>query len=415
MVEQEVTQVSPKSPGGETTPKHVPSPENGSVAANHQTAFREMLKHPSAKPVVAGIKEFIQAFPPGLSRNDAARNVHRFLSQTQEWMLSEIVVFAADADEEGRANAAEGLEKFVICQLCRKHGKDFGLDPSDKEEDTNLHRQMSGLSWVTFSHLGAPPVDPALLGIAIQQIQSIDNWKAPKDKLVCILNACRVIHDVLKRTRDEGGRPLAADDFLPLLIYTVIHANPPNLHSDIEFVAAFRHPSRLVAEDAYFLTALSSAIQFAKEAGPKSLEVTAEEFQEKFILAQSEALERESQQKAAASENDQAIADSSCIDEGSLSTEPTTVAMKIQTLTPAQHAQLISRVRALPLRFKSVQSARQLKIKDVAVLLEEYREMASILHDLEQPEPPVEQRSATKKVATQKASILRPVVSYGMM
>jgi hypothetical protein len=367
----------------------VPSPENGSTAGNHQTAFREMLKHSSAQPVVTQIKQFIQQFPPGLSRNDAARNVHRFLSSTQEWMLSDVVVFAADADEEGRTNAAEGLEKFVICQLCRKHGRDFGLDPSDKEEDDNLHRQMSGLSWVTFEHLGAPPVDPALLGLAIQQLQSVENWKAPKDKLVCILNACRVIHDVLKRTRDEGGRPLAADDFLPLLIYCVIHANPPTLHSDIEFVAAFRHPSRLVAEDAYFLTALSSAVAFAKEAGPKSLEVTPEEFQEKFILAQSEALERESQRKAAEKEKEAAAVDG---DEGGIGTEvassPTTVAMKIQTLSPAQHAQLISRVRALPLRFKSVESARQLKIKDVAVLLEEYREMASILHDLDQPEPP---------------------------
>jgi|Transcript_25295 hypothetical protein len=406
MVEHEVAQASPNavlSNGSVTTsvdapPKHVPSPENGSVAANHQTAFREMLKHPSAQPVVTEIKKFIQQFPAGLSRNDASRNVHRFLSSTQEWMLSEVVVFAADADEEGRTNAAEGLEKFVICQLCRKHGRDFGVDLSDKEEDTNLHRQMAGLSWVTFSHLGAPPVDPALLGLAIQQLQSIENWKAPKDKLVCILNACRVIHDVLKRTRDEGGRPLAADDFLPLLIYVVIHANPPTLHSDIEFVATFRHPSRLVAEDAYFLTALQSAVAFAKEAGPKSLDVTAEEFQERFILAQSEALERESQKKEVVA-------------------SPTTVAMKIQTLSPAQHAQLTSRVRALPLRFKSTLSARQLKIKDVAVLLDEYREMASILHDLDQPpEPLADQRNAaTEKVAAPKASILRPVVSYGMM
>jgi hypothetical protein len=301
-------------------------------------------------------------------------------------MLSEVVVFAADADEEGRTNAAEGLEKFVICQLVKK-SQTFGLDPGDAEEDASLHNVLAGLSWVSFENLGIPPVDPSLLELAIRQLRSIETWKAPKDKLVVILNSCRVINDVLKRTRAEGGRPLAADDFLPLLIYTVIQANPPRLHFNTEFVAAFRHPTRLVAEDAYFLTALQSAVAFAREAGPKQLDVTPEEFERKFDQAQREAMHRERETLIA----EEAVAASAAMTLDDISHDvamaPTTVAEKASSLSSAQHAQLSSRLKALSLRFEAVQSVRELRVKDVTVLLEEYREMVRILRDLDQPSP----------------------------
>merc|ERR1711933_124502 len=102
------------------------------------------------------------------------------------------------------------------------------------------------------------------------------------------LNACNVINDVLKRTMAECGvvaRPLSADDFLPLLIFAVIMANPPRLHSNVEFVATFRHPSRLVAEDAYYLTTLQSAVAFVRDAGPKTLDISLEEFDHLYALS----------------------------------------------------------------------------------------------------------------------------------
>eukprot|EP00913_Durusdinium_trenchii_P011365 g10676.t1 len=200
----------------------------------------------------------------------------------QEWMLSKVVVFAAEADEAEQVSASEGLEKFLMMRL---HGKIFGLEKTDPEEDWNLSdellkRRIDSLSWVGFHNLGVPSVDVSLLDLAVSQLQSMDKFKAPRDKMICILNACRVINDVLKRAIVEsgGGRPLAADDFLPLLIYCVILANPPRLHSNIEFVAAFRHPSRLVAEDVG--STLQSAVAFVRDAGPKVLDVSEEEFKE---------------------------------------------------------------------------------------------------------------------------------------
>ncbi len=47
-----------------------------------------------------------------------------------------------------------------------------------------------------------------------------------------------------------------ADDFLPVLIYVVIHANPPQLASNLEYVQRFRMHSRMASESAYFFTQL---------------------------------------------------------------------------------------------------------------------------------------------------------------
>lgn len=51
-----------------------------------------------------------------------------------------------------------------------------------------------------------------------------------------------------------------ADDFLPVLIYVVIHANPPQLASNLEYIQRFRMGSRMVSESAYFFTQLVSAL-----------------------------------------------------------------------------------------------------------------------------------------------------------
>ncbi len=51
-----------------------------------------------------------------------------------------------------------------------------------------------------------------------------------------------------------------ADDFLPVLIYVVIHASPPQLASNLEYIQRFRMNSRMASESAYFFTQLVTAL-----------------------------------------------------------------------------------------------------------------------------------------------------------
>lgn len=356
--------------------------------------FREMLRHPSAQPVIAQIREFVVRFPEGLPGDDAARRVHRFLASTQEWMLSQCVVFAAVADEEGRTKAAEALEKFLISRL---HSKLFCVSPSDTDEDTQLQRRTAGLQWVDFRHLGVPSVDPALFSLAIGSLQQIDNYKAPKDKLICVINASHVINDVLKLTRAEGSRPYSADDFLPLLIYSVIQANPPRLHSNVEFVATFRHPSRLVGEDAYFLTALQSAAAFVREAGPTMFDGVSPESFNALCDAALEAWDRQEAATSTAAAVATAVVDSELVpgmavgcngrSGGPMKPKAMTVAEKARQLSPAAREQLIAQLAVLPLSFESVQSSQQLRLRDLDILLEEYGMMARVLRTIDDEDP----------------------------
>mmetsp|Transcript_139851 Transcript_139851/g.268221 ORF Transcript_139851/g.268221 Transcript_139851/m.268221 type:complete len:371 (-) Transcript_139851:71-1183(-) len=249
---------------------------------NGYASFCKMLNHPSAHALNKKLAGFVDQFPSGLKNEEAAQRVHQFLASTQEWMLSESAIFV-DVDEQGTNNVAEGLEKFVVSKL---YPKVFAAELEDSVEDQQLHTHICALSWIAFKHLSIPPVKLKFLSLAITELQRMDNFKAPRDKLVCVLNACRVINEVLRKTITEAAdpsvagtlRPLSADDFLPLLIFTLIRGNPPRLHSNVEFISTFRHPSRLVAEDAYFLTALQSAVQFVKDIGHEQLDVTCEEF-----------------------------------------------------------------------------------------------------------------------------------------
>eukprot|EP00894_Picocystis_sp_ML_P002144 jgi/Pico_ML_1/52661/g3336.t2 len=65
--------------------------------------------------------------------------------------------------------------------------------------------------------------------------------------------------------------PPGADDFFPLLVYTIIRANPPRLESNLQFVSRFRKADRLVSETAYFFTHFVSATSFLETLDATSL------------------------------------------------------------------------------------------------------------------------------------------------
>ncbi len=65
-----------------------------------------------------------------------------------------------------------------------------------------------------------------------------------------------------------------ADDFLPLLIFTVIHANPPNLASNLEYIQRFRYQSRMISESAYFYTQLVGSLLLRSMGGNEGAPLT---------------------------------------------------------------------------------------------------------------------------------------------
>ncbi|KAK1642382.1 hypothetical protein QYE76_060187 [Lolium multiflorum] len=116
--------------------------------------------------------------------------------------------------------------------------------------------------------------------LAVKELQKINSFKSPRDKLLCVMSCCQVINNLLLNVSMSNDRtPSGADEFLPILIYITIKANPPHLHSNLKFVQIFRRETKLVSEVEYYLTNLISAKMFIVNVDGRSLSMEENEFQ----------------------------------------------------------------------------------------------------------------------------------------
>lgn len=94
----------------------------------------------------------------------------------------------------------------------------------------------------------------------------LDAKRAPEDKLACIVACSKAVFSVLELSSQDTGAPAGADDFLPVLIYVVLKANPPLLNSNLQFISHFCNPTRLQSGEAgYYYTNLFGAAAFIEK------------------------------------------------------------------------------------------------------------------------------------------------------
>ncbi|GAA6056714.1 hypothetical protein JCM3770_006481 [Rhodotorula araucariae] len=121
------------------------------------------------------------------------------------------------------------------------------------------------------------------LDFAQRELCKMNQYKAPRDKLICVLNCCKVIFGLIRHVAsgEEG-----ADAFIPFLIYVVIKANPQHLVSNLQYIQRFRNPEKLSGEGGYYLSSLNAAISFIESLDSSSLSnITQDEFEVKVAAA----------------------------------------------------------------------------------------------------------------------------------
>ncbi|KAK1263259.1 Vacuolar protein sorting-associated protein 9A [Acorus gramineus] len=240
--------------------------------------FLERMRHPSAADFVKSIKSFIVSFSnrvPDPKRDSTS--VQEFLS-SMEGAFRAHSLFTGCTEEE-LESAGEGLEKYVMTKLFNRA---FASLPEEVKRDEELSEKMSLLQ--QFIRPESLDIKPTFQNetswlLAQKELQKINMYKAPRDKIICILNCCKVINNLLLNASvASNDNPPGADEFLPVLIYVTIKANPPQLHSNLFYIQRYRGQSRLVSEAAYFFTNLLSAESFIWNIDAKSLSMDEEEF-----------------------------------------------------------------------------------------------------------------------------------------
>mmetsp|Transcript_4943 Transcript_4943/g.31629 ORF Transcript_4943/g.31629 Transcript_4943/m.31629 type:complete len:560 (+) Transcript_4943:2479-4158(+) len=230
--------------------------------------FLDKMAHPNAVDLVRSIKSFLQWYNRNQPPVDlGSQKVQQFLQQ-MEASVRKHPLWREGKPEDVEA-AMEGLEKYVMIKL---YDLCFGVSADDKERDALLSAKIGALDFVKPSNLEIPPRhwDESSWVLAQKELQNVNQYKAPGDKLICVMNCCRVISNVLASSSSDQSPP-GADEFFPLLVYTIIRANPPRLESNLQFVSRFRKADRLVSETAYFFTHFVSATSFLETLDATSL------------------------------------------------------------------------------------------------------------------------------------------------
>ncbi|KAJ7281391.1 hypothetical protein C8J57DRAFT_74492 [Mycena rebaudengoi] len=247
--------------------------------------FLDQMKSRNAEVVAKYLKSFLSNFAKRtFTVSDQIKIINDFLNFIVKPMReSDIWKNASDAEFD---NALEGMEKLVMNQLYQ-----FTFTPQvvhavpkrqitadDLERDRVLTQRIALFGWIKEAHLDIPVGEgsPGFLMFAQQELLKVNHYKAPRDKLICILNCCKVIFGLIRHLRKEEG----ADSFVPILIYVVLKANPEHLLSNVEFINRFRNPAKLQSEAGYYLSSLMGAVSFIETMDHTSLSnISQEEFE----------------------------------------------------------------------------------------------------------------------------------------
>lgn len=246
--------------------------------------FLDRMRNPASLDLVRSIKSFIVSFSfsTANAENDGKR-LQDFLL-TMEASIRDHPLWDG-ASEEEIDSAIEGLEKYVMTKL---FARTFASSHEDAKIDQEISEKIHLLQhFLKPEHLDIPEVfhNEASWLLAEKELQKINAFKAPREKLLCILSCCRVINNLLLNASMSENRVPGADDFLPVLIFVTIKANPPQLHSNLKFIQLFRRQEKLVSEAAYYFTNLVSAKTFICDLDAKSLSIDETEFEENMKRA----------------------------------------------------------------------------------------------------------------------------------
>uniref|UniRef100_A0A8C9TL96 GTPase-activating protein and VPS9 domain-containing protein 1-like n=1 Tax=Scleropages formosus TaxID=113540 RepID=A0A8C9TL96_SCLFO len=206
--------------------------------------------------------EFTRAFQAFTAADEKTAAMEEFLRQLYGAMAHDpIWQFAS---EEQLQDAQMAIERTVMNRIFKLAF--YPNQDGDILRDQLLQEHIERLSRVvTANHrsLQIPEVylKEAPWPSAQAEIRTMSMYKTPRGKVQCVLRMCSCIMNLLSLA-NEASVP-GADDFLPVLVFVLIKANPPCLLSTIQYINNF-YGSRLSGEESYWWMQFTAAVEFIK-------------------------------------------------------------------------------------------------------------------------------------------------------
>uniref|UniRef100_A0A3P8WPC9 GTPase-activating protein and VPS9 domain-containing protein 1 n=1 Tax=Cynoglossus semilaevis TaxID=244447 RepID=A0A3P8WPC9_CYNSE len=204
---------------------------------------RLLLEHMESKML-----DFIKAFQVCTAADDKTAAVEDFLRYLYGAMARDAIWQYASEDQLQDAQMA--IERSVMNRIFKLAF--YPNQDGDSLRDQLFHEHIQRLTKV---------VTEAPWPSAQSEIRSINAYKTPRDKVQCILRMCSTIMNLLSLANEDSVP--GADDFVPVLVFVLIRANPPCLLSTIQYINNF-YASRLSGVECYWWMQFTAAVEFIK-------------------------------------------------------------------------------------------------------------------------------------------------------
>ncbi|GAA6102843.1 GTPase-activating protein and VPS9 domain-containing protein 1 isoform X2 [Tachysurus ichikawai] len=218
---------------------------------------RLLLEHMESR-----MQDFIRAFQGFTAADDKTAAVEDFLRYLYGAMAHDVIW--QYASEEQLQDAQMAIERSVMNRIFKLAF--YPNQDGDILRDQVLKEHINRLSKVVSANHKALQIPEVYLKeapwpSAQAEIRTINAYKTPQDKVQCILRMCSTIMNLLSLANEDAVP--GADDFLPVLVFVLIKANPPCLLSTIQYISNF-YASQLSGEECYWWMQFTAAVEFIK-------------------------------------------------------------------------------------------------------------------------------------------------------
>nr|XP_060613395.1 GTPase-activating protein and VPS9 domain-containing protein 1 isoform X5 [Anolis sagrei ordinatus] len=208
------------------------------------------------------IREFIQDFQKLTAADDKTAQVEDFLQFLYGAMAQDVIW--QNASEEQLQDAQLAIERSVMNRIFKLAF--YPNQDGDILRDQLLHDHIQRLSKVVTANHKALQIPEVYLReapwpSAQSEIHTISAYKTPRDKLQCVLRMCSTIMNLLSLANEDSVP--GADDFVPVLVFVLIKANPPCLLSTVQYISSF-YANCLTGEESYWWMQFTAAVEFIK-------------------------------------------------------------------------------------------------------------------------------------------------------